>query len=87
MDYLVFWASSLEAEVSIGSKILNDFKSLDWPRCLLPRNTVLFCISTMNFPCGSDAQESACNVEDPDSIPGSGRSPGERNGCPSSILA
>ena len=34
------------------------------------------------FPCSSDSKESACNAEDPDSIPGSGRSPGEGNGNP-----
>ena len=32
------------------------------------------------FPGGSDGKESACNVEDPCSIPNSGRSPGEGNG-------
>ena len=31
----------------------------------------------MGFPDGSDSKESACNAGDPDSIPGSGRSPGE----------
>ena len=31
---------------------------------------------------GSDGKESPCNAEDPDSIPGSGRSLGERNGYP-----
>jgi len=31
--------------------------------------------------------ESVCNVEDPDVIPGPGRSPGEGNGPPLSILA
>ena len=31
---------------------------------------------------GSDSKESACNAGDPGSIPGSGRSPGERNGYP-----
>ena len=31
---------------------------------------------------GSDSKESACNVGDPDSIPGSGRSLGEGNGYP-----
>ena len=36
----------------------------------------------MGFPGGSDGKESACNVEDPGSIPGSGRSPGEGNGKP-----
>ena len=36
----------------------------------------------MGFPGGSDGKESACNEGDPGSIPGLGRSPGERNGCP-----
>ena len=34
------------------------------------------------FPGGSDGKESACNAGDPDSIPGSGRSPVEGNGYP-----
>ena len=34
------------------------------------------------FPHGSDIKESACNVGDPGSIPGSGRAPGEGNGHP-----
>ena len=32
----------------------------------------------MGFPGGSDGEESACNAGDPGSIPGSGRSTGER---------
>ena len=34
----------------------------------------------MGFPGGSAVKESACNEGDLGSIPGSGRSPGERNG-------
>ena len=34
------------------------------------------------FPDGSDGKESACNVRDPGSISGLGRSPGEENGNP-----
>ena len=34
------------------------------------------------FPGGSDGKESDCDVGDPGSIPGSGRSPGEKNGTP-----
>ena len=34
------------------------------------------------FPGGSDGKESACNAGDPGSIPGLGRSSGERNGYP-----
>ena len=33
-----------------------------------------------DFPGGSDGKESACNVVEQGSIPGSGRSPGEGNG-------
>ena len=36
----------------------------------------------MGFPGGSDIKESACNVGNLGSIPGSGRSPGEGNGYP-----
>ena len=36
----------------------------------------------MGFPAGSDGKESACNVVDLGSIPGSGRYPGEGNGNP-----
>ena len=36
-----------------------------------------------DFPGGSDGKESACKAEDPGSIPGLGRSPGEGNGNPS----
>ena len=32
------------------------------------------------FPGGSVGKESACNAEEPGSIPGLGRSPGEGNG-------
>ena len=36
----------------------------------------------MGFPGGSDSKESACNVRDLGSIPGSGRSPGEGTSSP-----
>ena len=41
----------------------------------------------MGFPGGSDGKESTCNVGDPGSIPGLGRSPGEGNGTYRNILA
>ena len=34
------------------------------------------------FPCSSAGKEFACSAEDPGSIPGLGRSPGEGNGKP-----
>ena len=36
----------------------------------------------MGFPRGSAGKESVCNAGDWGSIPGSGRSPGKRNGNP-----
>ena len=39
-------------------------------------------MADMGFPGGSDCKESDCNMGDPGSIPGSGRSPGEGNGHP-----
>ena len=39
-------------------------------------------IQSQGFPGGSDGKASARNAEDPGSIPGSGRSPGEGNGNP-----
>ena len=44
-------------------------------RSLLP-------ITPYCFPGGSLSKESACNAQDPGSIPGWGRSPGEKNGNP-----
>ena len=41
----------------------------------------------MGFPGGSDSKASACNAGDPGSLPGSGRSPEERNGNPLHTLA
>ena len=40
----------------------------------------------MGLPSGSDGKESSCNARDPGSIPGSGRSPGERNGLPTPVF-
>ena len=36
----------------------------------------------LGFPCGSAGKEFACSVGDLGSIPGLGRSPGERKGYP-----
>ena len=44
-------------------------------------------VGGLGFPAGSDGKESACNARDPGSVPGSGRSHGERNGYPLSTFA
>ena len=44
--------------------------------------SILLCTYIHTFPGGLVGKVSACNAEDPDSIPGSGRFPGNRNGYP-----
>ena len=41
----------------------------------------------VGFPGGSNSEESACNVGNPDLIPGIGRAPGEGNKVCSGIFA
>ena len=48
----------------------------------MPSNAYKYRHYFPDFPGGSGGKESACNVGDPGSIPGSGRSPGEGNGNP-----
>ena len=48
----------------------------------LSLSIILHLTKRKGFPCGSDGKESAGNAGDLGSIPGSGRSPGERNGYP-----
>ena len=60
---------------ALSTPILNEFF---WDRV-----KEFVCVSTnTSFPSGSDGKESACNAGDLGSIPGLGRSPGDRNGNP-----
>ena len=46
-------------------------------------NTIIFdnvYIQYLDLSCGLDGKESTCSAEDPHSIPGSRRCPGEGNG-------
>ena len=59
--------------------------------CFLPERLLnmpeLLYLNTKGFPGGSDSKESMGNVGDLGSIPGLGRSPGEKHETHSSILA
>ena len=46
-----------------------------------------FLTASLGFPGGSDGKDSVCKAGEPGSIPGSGRSPGERKVTHSCILA
>ena len=54
------------------------------PRILLRLSlgSFLLLLQSLGFCGGSDGQETTCNVRDPGSIPGSGKSPGKQNGKP-----
>ena len=56
--------------------------SRSYPLRQVPSLLVLSVLLFPSFPGGSDGKESTCNARDPGSVPGSGRSPGERNGNP-----
>ena len=43
---------------------------------------MLILLHVEGFPGGSDGKESACSAGNPNSIPGSGRFPGEGNAYP-----
>ena len=51
------------------------------------RNVCLCVYANIRLPRWLRGEEPACQVVDSGSIPVSGRSPGEKNGYPSSILA
>ena len=55
---------------------------LDWVTFAFTFGTVREYISDIRVSLVAQMVESACNVGDPGSIPGSGRSPGEGNGNP-----
>ena len=57
------------------------FKTCHCPTFWTPQY-LYHLIYTKGFLGSSDGKESACNAEDPGSIPGSGRSPGKGNGYP-----
>ena len=55
---------------------------LEWVAISFSRRSSRLRDWTQVFPGGSDGKESSCNVGDPGSIPGLGKSPGEGNGNP-----
>ena len=73
---MVGWGRRVEARVKSSHVIKTEFLSV------LILKTASWFKQDWGFPGGSDGKESACSAGDPDSIPGSGRSPGEGNGNP-----
>ena len=57
-------------------------KIVKYPRYIYIFKAVQVISLEISFPGDSDSNKSACNAGNPGSFPGSGRSPGERNGYP-----
>ena len=75
------WTVAYQAPPSMGSSRQEYWSELPFPssrESSQPRG-LWHCKQTL---CGSAGKESACNVGDPDSIPGLGRFPGEGKGYP-----
>ena len=68
--------------VSSLSQLQGIFLTQESNQGLLPCRQTLY----QGFPSGSDGKASTCNAGDQDSIPGSGKSPGEGNGNTSLLL-
>ena len=70
-------------DMSISPITHHTFVSVVPSKYLSVSHILSYCIfSQLGFPSGSNGKEPSCNVRDPCSIPGSGRSSGEGNGNP-----
>ena len=67
----------------VVSKVVSFFPSIS-DQIMIQLSTLanIYFFKLINMYNGSDSQESACNAGDSGLSPGSGRSPGERNGYP-----
>ena len=74
--------SSLTAQLVKNPPAIRRSRFDSWVRKILWRRDRLPTPVFLGFSCGSAGKESACNVGDLGSIPGLGRSPGERKGYP-----
>ena len=80
---LCFWASSPGNSKRSTHSCKVTSPSRDLRKCLGDFHWRSFMLRNWwVFPVGSDGKESTCNVGDPGSIPGLGRSPGEGNDNP-----
>ena len=63
-------------------KVAGELVFMRAPWFLIKLKELKQCDTVTGFPDSSVGKESSGNARDPDSIPGSGRSPGEGNGYP-----
>ena len=71
------WTAAYRAPMPMGFSTQEYWNGVPWPS---PAYVSWYVLMTCQGFYGSIGKESACNVWDPDSIPKSGRSPGEVNG-------
>ena len=73
--------SVLEKSFSLLLLLLGLWISIN-VKCIPKSRSQFLKVVYLSFPGDSDGKELACNAGDLGSMPGSGRSPGEGNGCP-----
>ena len=84
----VLFSSFLLPPASLTAQLVKNPPAMKWPWFeswvgkIRWRRHKLFTPVFLGFPCGSAGKESTCNEGDLGSIPGLGRSPGERKGYP-----
>ena len=83
---IIFCCSYIPPFIKVPDSLFKWSKS-SWSNFDFPSFSIIILHSLLSnvwrgFPGGSDGKESACNVGDPSSNPGLGRSPGEGNGNP-----
>ena len=74
------WRASLIAQLVKNLPVMQETPFNSWVRKIHWRRDRLPTPVFSDFPCGSTGKESACNEGGLGSIPGLGRSPGERKG-------
>ena len=79
---LSFFLPSIVAQLVKNPPAVQETQFESWVGKICWRKGRLPTPVFLGFPYGSAGKEFACNVGDPGSIPGLGRSPGEGNGNP-----
>ena len=74
------WRTYINGNSEYKNVFQNHWPLKQWK--IKPIWVIINTIHQLGFPSDSDGKENACNAEDPGSMPGLGRSPGEGNGSP-----
>ena len=80
--HIAFFSHEVGKENLLLKKVPRELVFMKAPRFLIKRKELKQCSTVIGFPDSSVGKGAAGNARGPGSIPGSGRSPGERNVYP-----